>query len=230
MAGLLSRQEFESALQSRSKKYWDQHPFHLAMHEGRSHQSHLQLWAANRWFYQSHLPQKDAAIIANCPIAEVRRTWLSRITYQDGALDSSGGIEAWLRLCEAVGLSKDAVVDEHLILPGVRVAVNSYVDFALTRSWIEGVAASLTELFSPKLMRDRNQALRRHYGFIDREGLGYLDGRPEVAEADAAFALTTVLDRCQERGDQDRALAALDFKCDLLWTILDAIQVATTSP
>ena len=48
----------------------------------------------------------------------------------DGAPGEDGGIEAWLRLGQAVGLDPDQLRSQELVLPGVRFAVDAYVNFA----------------------------------------------------------------------------------------------------
>ncbi|MHB8464926.1 MAG: pyrroloquinoline-quinone synthase PqqC [Acidimicrobiales bacterium] len=219
-----STPDFEAALRGRADRYWHNHPFHLAMHEGRLDSEQLKVWAANRFYYQCNLPAKDAAIIANCPEAAVRRVWLTRIIYQDGARDGEGGIENWLRLCTGLGLSRDEVIDHRHVRPGVRFAVDAYGAFARARPWIEAVASSLTELFSPDLMAARVAAFERHYDFVERGGLAYFDDRQPRAAEDAKYALALVLDRCRDSPSQERALAALDFKLDVLWSMLDAIH------
>src|SRR5262249_42970674 len=145
--------DFTEALYRHSERYWHHHPFHLRLHHGTLADHELRAWVANRWYYQKSLPQKDAAVIANCPVPEVRRRWLRRIEEQDGAAFGQGGNADWLALAEAVGLTVEEVLDERHVLPGVRFATDAYLGFARTRPWIEAVAASLTELFSPDLMR-----------------------------------------------------------------------------
>lgn len=226
LAQARSMEEFRTALYELEGRYWHSHPFHEDMHGGRLAESHVQVWVSNRWYYQKSLPQKDAAIIANCPVAEVRKRWISRILYQDGQAPAEGGLDSWLRLAEAVGLTRDEVLDERHVAPGVRFATDAYVNFARTRPWLEAVAASLTELFSPDLMRDRLSALRAHYNWIDPSGHEYFASRPDEARQDASYALSVVVDRCRTRAEQDAAIAALEFKCDVLWEMLDAIDRA----
>ncbi|MEV4742820.1 pyrroloquinoline-quinone synthase PqqC [Streptomyces sp. NPDC049555] len=218
--------EFSAALHAHADRYWDRHPLHVRLHEGGLGRRELQQWIANRWYYQKSLPQKDAAIVANCPVADVRRRWVRRILDQDGDGDRPGGNAAWLDLAEAAGLDRAEVLDERHVLPGVRFATDAYVTFARTRPWPEAVAASLTELFSPALMRERLAALRAHYPWIGPAGHRYHLARPEAATADAEHALAVVTAHCTTRSRQDAALAALAFKCDVLWSILDALDRA----
>jgi pyrroloquinoline-quinone synthase len=213
-----------AALRAQSQRYHDRHPFHRKMNEGGLSRRQVQGWVANRFYYQENLPLKDAAILANCPHREVRRRWIRRILDHDGTVDGEGGIEAWLRLGEAVGLTRDEVQDERHVVPGVRFAVDAYVTFARTRPWVEAVASSLTELFAPDLMTERLAAFERFYPWIDRDGLAYFRARLDQAPRDAEHALEVVTEHCRSTEEQARAVAALSFKCDVLWSMLDAID------
>ncbi|HKF89303.1 MAG TPA: pyrroloquinoline-quinone synthase PqqC [Propionibacteriaceae bacterium] len=213
-----------AALRAQSQRYHDRHPFHRKMNEGALSRRQVQGWVANRFYYQENLPLKDAAILANCPHREVRRRWIRRILDHDGTVDGEGGIEAWLRLGEAVGLTRDEVQDERHVVPGVRFAVDAYVNFSRTRPWVEAVASSLTELFAPDLMAERLAAFERHYPWIDPQGLAYFRARLTQAPRDSEHALQVVLEHCRTPDEQAAAVAALSFKCDVLWSMLDAID------
>jgi len=208
------------------RHYHDKHPFHLRMNSGTLTQAQLQTWAVNRLYYQRNIPLKDAAILSNCPDPAVRRRWITRVIDHDGEGEGSGGIEAWLRLIEAVGLSRERALDERSLLPGVRFAVDAYVTFARTRPWIIAVASSLTELFSPNLMARRIAAFEQHYPWVESEGLRYFRSRLTQAPRDTEHALELVFAHCRTRDLQEQAVAALDFKCDVLWAQLDAIEQA----
>jgi pyrroloquinoline-quinone synthase len=218
--------EFVAALRAQSQRYHDQHPFSRRMNAGELSPGQIQGWVANRFAYQACIPRKDAAILANCPDREVRRRWIRRIHDHDGTADGEGGIEAWLRLGEAVGLTREEVEDERHVVPGVRFAVDAYVTFARTRPWVEAVASSLTELFAPDLMAERLAAFERHYTWIDPQGLAYFRARLTQAPRDSAHALEVVTEHCRTPDQQAAALAALSFKCDVLWSMLDAIDRA----
>ena len=207
-----------------ARRYHHQHPFHLKMNAGRLTPEPIRGWVANRFYYQRNLPLKDAAIISNCPIREVRRLWLHRISDHDGAREGEGGIEAWLKLAEACGLSREEVLDDRHVLPGVRFAVDAYVNFARTKAWQVAVASSLTELFAPDLMAERLAAFEKHYAWIQPWGLDYFRRRVTQARSDSEEGLQLTLTYCDTRALQEEAVRALSFKCDLLWTILDAIQ------
>jgi pyrroloquinoline-quinone synthase len=212
-----------------ARRYHDQHPFHLAMNAGRLSREAIRCWVANRFCYQRSLPLKDAAIISNCPVREVRRVWLHRISDHDGARAGEGGIEAWLKLAEACGLSRKEVLDERHVLPAVRFAVDAYVNFARTRPWPIAVASSLTELFAPDLMAQRLAAFEKHYRWIKPSGLEYFRRRVTQARTDSAEGLRLTLTHCDTRALQEEAVRALSFKCDVLWTVLDAIQAGCSS-
>lgn len=217
---------FIGALRAQSQRYHSRHPFQVMMNEGRLSRRQIQGWVANRFYYQKNIPRKDAAILANCPAREVRRRWIRRILDQDGTADGEGGIEAWLRLGEAVGLTREEVWDERHVVPGVRFAVDAYITFARTRPWVEAVAASLTELFAPDLMAERLAAFERFYTWIEPAGLAYFCARLMQAPRDAEHALEVVTEHCRTADEQARAVAALSFKCDVLWSMLDAIAWA----
>jgi pyrroloquinoline-quinone synthase len=206
-------------------RYHDSHPFHRRMNAGRSTREELRLWVANRFYYQQNIPLKDAALLARCPERSVRRLWIRRILDHDGHGDDPGGIEKWLRLAEGMQVAREELEEERSLLPGVRFAVDAYVRFVATRPWIEGVASSLTELFAPALMAERLRAFETHYGWIDRGALEYFRARLEQAPRDCGEALGLVLERCRTREQQELALDALRFKCDVLTAQLDALEL-----
>jgi pyrroloquinoline-quinone synthase len=246
-AELWDRETFVEKLQAIGRRaYHDKHPFHVAMNEGRLSAEALRGWVANRFYYQRNIPIKDAAILANCPVREVRRTWIHRILDHDGVTpkameggplatrgedgpaggspSAEGGIEAWLRLGEACGLSRDELLDNRHLLPGARFAVDAYVNFARNQPWPIAVASSLTELFAPDLMTARLAAFEQFYPWIDPHGLDYFRRRVTQARRDSDEALAITLGYCDTPELQRKALRALDFKCDVLWSLLDAIH------
>jgi pyrroloquinoline-quinone synthase len=222
----LPESAFIDELRGLSGRYWGTHPFHRRLHAGELDERALRIWAANRWYYQCVLPQKDAAIISNCPLPEIRRQWLDRIVYHDGVSAGTGGIERWLRLCTAAGLDRDEVLDERHVAPGVRFAVDAYVTFARTKPWWEAVASGLTEMFAGHLMQQRVADMLAHYAWIDREDLAYFTNRIDKVAGEGKDTLDIVVRHCVTREQQDRAIAALAFKCDVLWSMLDAIERA----
>ena len=229
--GLWDRETFLENLRAiGARAYHDKHPFHVGMNEGRLSGDALRGWVANRFYYQRNIPIKDAAILSNCPLREVRRVWIHRILDHDGTGENEGGIEAWLRLGEACGLSRDELLQNRLLQPGVRFAVDAYVNFARTRPWPIAVGSSLTELFAPDLMAARLAAFEKYYSWIDSRGLDYFRRRVTQARRDSDEALTITLDHCNTPELQREAVRALEFKCDVLWSMLDAIHHAYTKP
>jgi pyrroloquinoline-quinone synthase len=222
--------EFVSELRAQGARYHNLHPFHRRMDDGELSRDELRRWVANRFYYQKSIPLKDAAILSNCPEVAVRREWIQRIVDHDGTTEGTGGIESWLRLGEALGVSRGELEAERGVLPGVRYAVDAYVNFARQKPWVEAVASSLTELFGPAAIRVRLEALERHYPWIDPDGLDYFRARLEQAPRDAQYALELVVDRCRTREQQDAAVSALRFKTEVLWAQLDAIERGDTQP
>jgi pyrroloquinoline-quinone synthase len=200
------------------------------MDAGELTRQELQRWVINRYYYQKCIPLKDAAIMSNCPEVGVRREWIQRIVDHDGPSEGTGGIESWLRLGEALGVSRQELESERGVLPGVRYAVDAYVNFARQKPWIEAVASSLTELFGPAAIRVRIEALERHYPWIDPAGLEYFRTRLVKAPRDARYALDLTVERCRTRDQQEAAIAALRFKTELLWAQLDAIDRGDSQP
>jgi pyrroloquinoline-quinone synthase len=210
-------------------RYHHRHPFHLRMHEGKLTRGQLQAWALNRYYYQSRIPMKDAAILARSEDPEFRRAWRKRILDHDGESTRPGGIEKWLRLVEATGLPRDEAIRGEGILPATRYAVQAYIEFVSSRSLLEAVASSLTELFSGQLIALRMDALRTHYPWLS-SGLDYFTGRLTQAPEDAEFALGWVIRQALTREEQESAQAALRAKCDILWAQLDALYFAYVEP
>ena len=221
-----TRAEFEQQLRDRGRAYHIHHPFNLMLNGGRATPQQIRGWVANRFYYQINIPLKDAAILANCPERAVRRHWVQRILDHDGYGEDPGGIESWLRLAEAVGLARAQVEGLAELLPGVRFAVDAYVNFARRAPWQEGVCASLTELFAPEIHRQRLASWPEHYPWIDPAGLSYFQSRMSRARRDVDFALALTLERFQTRAAQERALQVLQFKLDVLWQMNDALALA----
>jgi len=208
-----------------SRAYHDKHPLHVAMNAGELSRDALRGWVANRFYYQRNIPIKDAAILSNCPLREIRRIWIHRILDHDGDAQNEGGIEAWLRLGEACRLAREDLLHDRQLEPGVRFAVDAYVNFARTEPWPVAIASSLTELFAPDLMAARLAAFEKHYPWIESSGLDYFRRRVTQARRDSNEALQITLDYCDTAELQERAVRALQFKCDLLWAMLDAIDL-----
>jgi pyrroloquinoline-quinone synthase len=221
-----TREEFERRLREAGRAYHIHHPFNLMLNGGRATPAQIRGWVANRFYYQINIPVKDAAILANCDERAVRRNWVQRILDHDGYGDDPGGIESWLRLAEAVGLERPQVESLEQVLPGVRFAVDAYVNFARRAPWPEAVCASLTELFAPEIHRQRLASWPQHYPWIDAAGLSYFQSRVSLARRDVEFGLALTLERFATRTAQERALQVLQFKLDVLWQMNDAMALA----
>jgi coenzyme PQQ biosynthesis protein C len=228
---LLSPDELESALRAiGAERYHNLHPFHRMLHGGQCSKGQVQAWALNRYYYQASIPLKDASLIARCDDPAIRREWRARLVDHDGDGENDGGIARWLRLTDGLGLDRDYVVSLQGLLPGTRFAVDAYVRFVREKTLLEAIASSLTELFSPAIIGERVAGMLAHYDFVSRETLSYFDKRPPQAERDSGFALGYVKANARTPEDQQRALAALEFKCDVLWAMLDALYHAYVAP
>jgi pyrroloquinoline-quinone synthase len=160
----------------------------------------------------------------------VRREWRKRLTDHDGDSPEDGGIAHWLRLTDALGLKREYVTSLRGVLPATRFAVDAYVNFVREKSLLEAIASSLTELFSPQIISARLEGMLKSYDFISPDALAYFRKRPPLAERDARFALDYVVSRARSPEAQQGVLSALEFKCDVLWAMLDALYHAYVAP
>jgi len=213
-----------------ARRYHRLHPFHGLLHGGKCTRGQVQAWALNRYYYQASIPLKDAALIARCDDTALRREWRSRLVDHDGAGEGDGGIARWLKLTDGVGLDRDEVQAFRGILPATRFAVDAYVRFVCEKTLLEAVASSLTELFSPTIIGERVSGMLANYDFVSRDTLAYFDKRPPQAARDADFALDYVKRHAVTAEQQQAVLAALEFKCDVLWAMLDALYHAYVAP
>ncbi len=238
MTRLLSREELESALYAiGERQYHDLHPFHKLLHGGALKRGQVQAWALNRFYYQVSIPRKDLALMARVDDPSLRRAWIQRVLDHDGFGEDTqreegkvGGIERWLRLTDGLGLDRDYVTSLAGILPATRYAVDAYVAFVSTRTTLEAVASSLTELFAPAIHRERIAGFETNYEFANDSTLSYFRKRLDEAPRDVRFGLTYVLDNARTPEQQQQAIAALRFKTELLWAQLDALHHAYVSP
>lgn len=227
----LTPDELEAALrQIGAERYHIHHPFHRLLHDGRLTRAQVQAWALNRYYYQASIPAKDATLMARLPTAELRREWRRRIEDHDGDGVKDGGIERWLKLAEGVGLGRAMVEDAELILPETRFAVDAYIHFVRDRTLLEAVASSLTELFSPTIIAERVSGMLANYDWITEDTLAYFKPRLTQAPQDSEWALAYVLQHADTAEKQQAALAALRFKCDVLWCQLDGLYFAYVAP
>ncbi|WP_018229203.1 pyrroloquinoline-quinone synthase PqqC [Methyloversatilis universalis] len=230
-----NHEEFEAKLRDKGAAYHIHHPFNVMLNTGKATPEQIRGWVANRFYYQIAIPVKDAAILSNTPDREVRRQWIQRILDHDGyeitapdgtTVRDEGGIEAWIKLGEATGLSREEIVDLRHVVPGVRFAVDAYINFARQRPWQEAVCSSLTELFAPKIHKERLANWPEHYPWIESSGLQYFRNRVSQARRDVEQGLAVTLNYFNTREMQERALTILQFKLDVLWTMNDAMANA----
>ncbi len=223
--------ELEARLRSvLAERYHHRHPFNVRMHEGRLSPEEIRTWVRNRYYYQTRIPIKDGLILAKSTDPAFRRDWVRRIHDHDGVREGTGGLELWLRLAEAVGLDRAEVASLRFVVPGVRAACDDYVRFVESHDLLESVASSLTELAAGEIMKVRVAAFERHYGWVEREGLRYFLERTRQAPADAAEGMAFVLANARSEADRERAVAALERKCEILWRLLDAVDAASARP
>ena len=231
MSELMDAAELEAALRAiGAARYHNLHPFHALLHGGKLNRGQVQAWALNRYYYQSIIPLKDAAILSRAPDREFRRAWRQRIIDHDGDEATDGGIERWLRLTDTLRFEREYVTSGQGLLPGTRFAVEAYLHFVRERSLLEAVASSLTELFAPAIISERVAGMLANYDFIGREALGYFDKRLSQAPRDANFAIDYVKREARLPHQQQAVLRALEFKCDVLWAQLDALYHAYVAP
>ena len=223
--------ELEAALRDIGvRRYHRLHPFHQMLHSGQCSKAQVQAWALNRYYYQAMIPIKDASLIARCDDPAIRREWRSRLVDHDGEREGDGGIARWLKLTDGLGLDRDYVTSLRGLLPGTRFAVEAYVRFVREKTLLEAIASSLTELFSPVIISERMDGMLAHYDFVTRETLAYFEKRPPQAAKDSDFALDYVKRRARTPDAQGMVLAALEFKCSVLWAMLDALHHAYVAP
>src|ERR1700677_55068 len=205
--------------------YHDKHPFHVLMSEGKLFIEAIRGWVINRFYYQVNIPIKDAAILSNCPVRKIRREWIGRIIEHDGTQGEEGGIESWLRLGAACGIDREEMISGRSVIPAVRFAVDAYVTFCRTKPWPVAISSSLTELFAPNLMKKRLESFETNYTWVKPWGFDYFKRRVTQAKKESDIGLGLTLEYCNTPELQREAIAALTFKCDLLWAILDGVAL-----
>ena len=190
------------------------------LNTGKASRKQVQQWVLNRYYYQSRIPMKDAAILSKCPELIVRREWVKRIHDHDGS-----GLDAWLTLADAVGLDKDEVASCENVLPGFRFAVDAYVQYAKDADWKDGVCSSLTELYAPEIHKQRLKNWTVFYPWIEESGYEYFQKRLKEANRDVNWTLEFLEDQCTTVEDVDRIADIVKFKQDVLWSMMDSLWI-----
>ena len=220
--------EFEAAIRAVGpERYHDLHPFHHMLHGGKLNKGQVQAWALNRYCYQAAVPRKDAAMISRVHDRELRRAWTHRILDHDGhPPEEEGGIERWLVLTDGLGLDREYVTSRRGALSATIFAVEAYVNFVREQPLVVAVASSLTELFAPKIHKERISGMLENYDFIDEKVMAYFRRRLTQAPRDSDFALQYILKSARTRDEQEACVEAVRFKCNVLWVQLDALYNA----
>ena len=156
----------------------------------------------------------------------LRREWRHRMEDHDGTSETEGGIFRWYKLTDGLGLDRDYVVSTRGILPATRFAVDAYVHFTRDRTPLEAVASSLTELFAPGIHRERIAGMLESYDFITDDVMAYFRKRLSQATRDADWVLEYVRNEARTQREREAVCDALIFKCEVLWTMLDALDHA----
>ena len=216
----------EALLAIGAERYHNRHPFHRLLHDGRLDRGQVQAWALNRYYYQSRIPMKDCTLMGRITDPELRQAWADRVFDHDGSREGPGGIARWLKLCEGVGLDPQMVAREEGVLPATRFAVDAYVRYVAEKPLLQAIASSLTELFAPKIIAERVSGMLANYDFIDEDVLAYFKPRLTQAPRDADFALAYCMENASTPAERRAVCDALLFKCDLLWSQLDALHHA----
>lgn len=226
-----------------AERYHHRHPFNLLMHGGRLDREDLRLWVANRYYYQTRIPIKDALILAKAEDQRFRQVWIQRLLEHDGRGDprsaplgapkSSGGegepvagLELWRRLGAALGLSVEELESNALLLPAARSACDEYVELVRSSELVVAVASSLTEHFAGSLLAVRIDAWLQHYPYVSEEALAYFRQRVTRSQVDAQHALGFVRQHARTEEQKKRCLLAVEKKCAILWRLLDAVYIA----
>jgi pyrroloquinoline-quinone synthase len=207
-------------------RYHNLHPFHSMLHSGELNKGQVQAWALNRYYYQSSIPLKDAVVMSRLRDMGMRREWRHRMEDHDGNNDLDGGIARWYKLTDGLGLERDLVTSARKILPATRFSVDAYVHFVRDRTPLEAVASSLTELFAPGIHRERISGMLENYSFITDDVMAYFRKRLNQATRDADWVLEFVRREAKTQEEREAVCDALLFKCEVLWTQLDALQHA----
>jgi len=228
---LLSADDLERRLrQVGAERYHNLHPFHRLLHGGKLNKGQVQAWALNRFCYQSAIPRKDTALMSGLRDRELRRIWVQRLLDHDGFGEDPGGIERWLVLTDGLGLDREYVISMEGALPASRFATEAYVRFVAEHTNLEAIASSLTELFAPSIHKERISGMLENYEFIGDEVMQYFRKRLTQAPRDVEFALGYVKREARTPEQRQAVVDALLFKCDVLWTQLDALYFAYVEP
>ena len=148
---------------------------------------------------------------------------IKRIFDHDGRKGDEGGIERWYKLTDGLGFKKRICKVNRWDFPATKFAVDAYVSFVKEKSLLEGVTSSLTELFAPKIHKERIVGMLENYDFINDITMAYFKKRVDQATDDADFVLDYAIKNAKTREEQESVCDALKFKTDVLWVMQDAL-------
>ncbi|MEM4303063.1 MAG: hypothetical protein QW470_07520 [Candidatus Caldarchaeum sp.] len=219
----------DQIMKALEKRYFSNHPFMKLFYAGKLTPEQVKGWIINRYYYQKQIPLKDSIILANCNDYDARRLWLQRLMKREGVGGYKGDVEGWATLAEAAGISRN-MLENAKILPGVRLAVDAYLNFVKTVSWVEGVASSLSELLAVNELPRRIEALRQHYRWIEPHGLEFFLERLSYIKEDIELVLSLLAKHITTRAMLKKCVEAACFNCDVHWLMLDAIYMEYIIP
>lgn len=210
-----------SLIEEGQKRFPEQHPFLKLFYDGKLTLDQLRSWAVNRYYFHSHIPEKEAAIAANCP-PDVRQLWIEKLIEEAGEKGKPSHPDLWLKFCKDLGLAKEQVMKAE-VLPAVKMAVDGYLNLARYRPWRVGVAASLTEHLVPKRMEKMIDAFKKHYPFVTDDGLTFFKEHM-VADVEHGQLTIDLMEKyTQTQEDQAQAREGYFYKIDMHRVILDAV-------
>ena len=183
----------------------------------------LRGWAVNRYYFHGHIPEKEAAIAANCP-PDVRQLWIEKLVEEAGGKGKPSHPDLWLRFCKDLGLSKEQVKKAE-VLPAVRMAVDGYLNLARYRPWRVGVAASLTEHLVPKRMEKMIDAFKKYYPFFTEDGMIFFKEHMVADVEHGELTIGLVEKYTHTQGDQAEIREGYFYKIDMHRVILDSVYL-----
>ncbi|HEX9445051.1 MAG TPA: iron-containing redox enzyme family protein [Candidatus Binatia bacterium] len=205
------------------------HPWSAAVGRGEVPKKGLVEYVKNRYYFLVNINRKDAQIIANCPFPEARRMLLRKYIDEEGQDVAGGGLgphyDMWLKVAAALGVPREKMDSFADVLPVYRFTVDAVFDFAKSRSWIEGVAATyateggMWRRYTPKeehheedFLRE-GAALKQYYGLPD-EALQFYHVHSDANDEHGDINENILKKFCVTRELQRKALAAARFRWD----------------
>lgn len=217
-----TKEEFKEQINKLSYRYHINHPVDQYIMEGKATKEFIQSWVANRFYYQTIIPMKDATIISKCTDQKVRQEWVKNILDHDLP---NGGIDNWILLAEKVGINKQDLINFKHVLPGVKFACNEYINFVKSADWKLAIASCLTVVYADEIHTARINNWPNHYEWLDKDAYSYFRNRQNEAKHEKDVALNYVLEWFTKAEDQVKVLETIKLKQDILWSILDNLYI-----